>query len=139
MVLLVLAAAPVQAQAQTGSIRGRVTDQASGDLLQGAQVVVEGTSIGALVDRSGYYRLDRVPAGQQRLLIRYLGYGDFRTGVNVIAGQTVEQNATLSISAVALDPLSVTLQVGQAKALTAQQNSATITNVVDQEIGRAHV
>ena len=130
---MMLMAVPVYAQAQTGAIRGRVTDQASGDLLQGAQVIVEGTRIGTVVDRSGYYKLERVPAGPQKLLIRYLGYGDFRTNVNVPAGQVVEQNATMSIAAIALDPLDVSLQVGQAKALNAQQNSSTITNVVDQE------
>jgi TonB-dependent receptor len=121
------------AQAQTGEIRGHVTAEATGEYLQGAQVVLEGTGYGTQVDRSGYYRLQGLPAGTYRLLVRYIGYDAVRVQVVVPAGAVVEHDAALAMSAVTLDPLSVTLQTGQAKALTAQQNAANITNVVDQE------
>ena len=128
-----LVARPTAAEAQTGEVRGRVTAEETGRHLPGAQVVLEGTAHGTLVERSGYYRLPRVPAGTYRLLVRYIGYTPFRARVVVSAGETVEQNAALGLSAVTLDPLTVTVQTGQAKALTAQMNSATITNIVDQE------
>lgn len=132
MLALGLAHRPLAAQ-QTGEIRGRVTAEATGEYLQGAQVVLEGTGHGTQVDRSGQYRLQRVPAGTYRLLVRYIGYTAFRTPVVVRPGEVVERNAALAMSAVTLAPLTVTLQRGQAKALTAQKNSPTITNMVDQE------
>lgn len=128
-----LAHQPTAAQAQTGEVRGRVTAEATGEYLQGAQVVLEGTGYASPVDRSGHFRLQRVAAGTYHLLARYIGYNAFRAEVVVTAGAVVEQNAALAMTAVTLDPISVTLQTGQAKALTAQQNAANITNVVDQE------
>lgn len=128
-----LAQQPTAAQAQTGEIRGRVTADETGQNLQGAQVMLEGTGHSTLVDRSGSYRLQRVPAGTYRLLVRYIGYVAFRTQVAVAPGGVVEQNAALKLTAVTLAPLTVTLQTGQAKALNAQKNAATITNIVDQE------
>jgi TonB-dependent receptor len=128
-----LAYHPLGAQQQTGEIRGRVTATATGEYLQGAQVVLEGTGHTAVVDRSGRYRLVRVPAGTHSMLVRYIGYVAARTQVTVKPGEVVEANVALEMSAVTLAPLEVTLQRGQAKALTAQQNSATITNMVDKE------
>jgi hypothetical protein len=48
-----LAQQPTAAQAQTGEIRGRVTADETGQNLQGAQVMLEGTGHSTLVDRSG--------------------------------------------------------------------------------------
>jgi TonB-dependent receptor len=128
-----LVAPPAAAQARTGEIRGRVTADETGGNLPGAQVVLEGTGHATQVDRSGRYRLQRVPAGTYGLLVRYIGYVAFRTQVTVAPGAVVEQDAALKLTAVTLAPLEVTLQTGQAKALNAQKNAATITNVVDRE------
>jgi iron complex outermembrane recepter protein len=81
-----LNASPAQAQSDTGSIWGQVTDAATGAPLVGADVLIDGTSHSTATDRSGVFRLAGVPAGQYTLLVLYLGHSDERAEVKVSAG-----------------------------------------------------
>ncbi|MFQ5750932.1 MAG: carboxypeptidase-like regulatory domain-containing protein, partial [bacterium] len=47
----------------TGQIHGTVRDAETGDPLPGANVLLEGTAIGAATDLKGEYRIPRVPPG----------------------------------------------------------------------------
>lgn len=124
---------PGAARAQDGGvIRGQVTAE-GGAYLEGAQVILEGTSRSAVSNRNGRYLLVGVPAGRHTLVVRYLGYGTHRAEVTVPAGGHVVHDVVLSSEAIALDPLQVELRVGQAKALQVQQNAPTIVNIVDRE------
>ncbi len=49
--------------AQQGKVRGLVTDGETGDALPGANVVIEGTSLGASSDLDGSYIILGVPPG----------------------------------------------------------------------------
>lgn len=118
--------------AQGGVIRGEVTAQ-DGGYLQGAQVSIEGTSIGTLTNRNGGYLLVGVPAGRQTLLVRYLGHADYRTEVSVAPDARLVQDVQMSSTAIELDPLTVELRTGQAMALSVQRTAPTIMNIVDRE------
>jgi hypothetical protein len=62
------------AQGGDGIIRGTITDSTSGTAVRrGAQVLVVGTTLGALADDSGHYSL-RVPAGFATVEVRRIGY-----------------------------------------------------------------
>ena len=68
MALLVLSQV-ISAQNTTGltqTIRGVVSDNDSGELLQSAMVKLEGTSIGVTTDAEGIFVLSRVPIGRDR-------------------------------------------------------------------------
>jgi len=54
---------PALLAAQDGKLRGKVTDKESGEALIGANVVVEGTNLGAASDVNGDYIILTVPAG----------------------------------------------------------------------------
>src|SRR3990167_9002556 len=54
---------PVLLLAQDGKLRGRVTDRESGEPLIGANVTVDGTSLGASSDLNGEYIILSVPPG----------------------------------------------------------------------------
>jgi iron complex outermembrane receptor protein len=61
------------AQAQTGTIRGRVRDNL-GTPLPGVNVVVEGTLRGTATDAEGRYELDQLPVGRYTLVASAIGY-----------------------------------------------------------------
>lgn len=61
--------------AQTwGKVVGVVTDGQTGETLPGANVVIEGSNLGAASDMEGRYTILRVPPGQHTLRAEYIGY-----------------------------------------------------------------
>ena len=90
--ILVLTLAGMDAAAQTpapagiGVIEGRVVDAATGTPLPGATVVVSGTASQTSSDRDGVFRLVAVPAGNQAVVVTYLGRKDEVLDVKVTAG-----------------------------------------------------
>lgn len=98
--------APLDAQAQTGTIRGKVTIEGSTQAVSGAAVW-----FGARVAQTradGQYVLTGVPAGTGTLRARLIGYAPASRTVTVVAGQTVDADLTLAASAVNLSEIVVT-------------------------------
>ena len=60
--------------AQTGEVRGRITDAETRGPLVGATVTLAGTTLGSSTDANGEYAVRNVPAGQYRLKVAYVGY-----------------------------------------------------------------
>jgi|SRR6476661_559597 len=85
---------PSGAFAQTGSVSGRVTDDKN-EGVPGATVLIEGTTIGGSSNVDGTYSIQNVPAGNQTLVISYVGYTTVRRPVTVVAGQNTEVSASL--------------------------------------------
>ncbi len=104
---LVLIPASLHAQ-QTGIVRGRVTDVATGAAVEGARVSVEGTRLGVASGANGEYLLAAVPAGRRFLVARRVGYSPARREVDVLAGQTVAADFALRAAVVELDAIVVT-------------------------------
>ena len=109
LVDLGVAVIPAAAAAQTtGTVRGRVTDAGSGAPVAGAQVVVEGASVGAVTGDDGAYAIAQAPAGTRTLIARRIGFAQLRQPVTVVAGQTATVDFALRAAAVALDQVVVT-------------------------------
>ena len=89
--------------AQTGSIRGFVTDADNAEPCIYANVFINGTDLGASTDLNGYFTITRVPPGDIELVITYIGYDDIRDVVTVKAGQVVSKNYTMQKSSFVLD------------------------------------
>jgi carboxypeptidase family protein/TonB-dependent receptor-like protein len=105
---LSLAALPLAAQQTTGKVEGSVTD-AAGGALANAQVVIVGTSFGAVTDAKGYYFLNNVPVGSFTLRAQFIGYAPTEVqNVRVLGGQTITQNVKLALSAVVVTGVTVT-------------------------------
>jgi len=58
----------------TGKITGKVTDKQTGAPLLGANILVEGTSLGAVSDVSGLYVITNVMPGTYSVKFRMMGY-----------------------------------------------------------------
>lgn len=76
-------------------ISGKVTDAESGEPLIGASVSVPGTTVGAITDYDGNYRIT-VPQGSKSLRIAYTGYTE--KTVDVSAGTVVDIQLTAGVA-----------------------------------------
>jgi Ca-activated chloride channel family protein len=91
----------------TGTIDGRVRDQA-GAPIANAQVVVVGTSLHALTDPRGHYRIAAVPAGKVSLRAAFIGFrASVIEGVVVRNGSVTTQDFQLEQATVEVQDMSV--------------------------------
>src|SRR5262245_24531390 len=90
------------AAAETGTITGRVSNAASGALLEGAEVTVVGTSLRAVTDRDGSFVLTKVPAGPTSLHVYYTGLDPFDKRIEVGRDRTESVNVVLNQNIVEL-------------------------------------
>jgi hypothetical protein len=97
---------PGRAQ-ETGKIQGTVLDP-NGEPVPAAQVVVVGTSFGALTNEQGFYFVNNVPAGTYEVWVQFIGYQPTELrGVRVQADQTVTVNFQLSGAAIEITAVEV--------------------------------
>ena len=119
--------------AQQGTIAGTVRDAGTGQVLPSVQVSVQEVSAGSLTDQGGQFRFS-LPAGTYTVVVEMIGYTTRRVeGVSVVAGQTVTVSTVLESSAIALDPIQVTVGRKTDKATEAPATVAIVSQVRIQE------
>ena len=69
-----LALSPLIQAGVTGKISGKVTDAVTGEALLGANVIIEGTTMGAATDAEGDYFIINIPPGTYNLKASMVGY-----------------------------------------------------------------
>ncbi|WP_245318849.1 carboxypeptidase-like regulatory domain-containing protein [Hymenobacter elongatus] len=73
--LILLFLAPAWgAVAQSGGIRGRITDGASGEGLAGVTVILVGSSKGTAAGTNGAFELTGLTPGEQTFRFSFIGY-----------------------------------------------------------------
>ncbi len=116
---LVLASAMMpfrsEAQGAVGTVRGTVTNSATGLPLANAQIAVPGTMLGAITNATGTFTLASVPAGNQIIRARLIGYQPVDKPVVVTAGGTATVTFALTVSALSLDEVVITGTGGSAR------------------------
>jgi len=81
----------------TGKISGKVLDAANGEPLVGANVLVEGTTFGAVAEVDGSFYIINIPPGAYDLRVQYMGYTPkIVTGLKVSVNRTTEQVVRLN-------------------------------------------
>ncbi|MYI84810.1 MAG: TonB-dependent receptor, partial [Rhodothermaceae bacterium] len=87
-----------------GKIVGTITEKETGEILPGASVLIEGTTLGAAADANGDYLLLNVSPGLYRLRIEMLGFATVIVeDVVVQSGLTTRIDVALSAEAIELD------------------------------------
>jgi len=116
LALLGLVASAMAAQAQAGSVAGRVTQSGTANPVAGAQVAVVAGTARIAVGQSGddgNYRIGNVPAGSYTVVITRIGFSAKRVeGVRVTAGGTATVNAEMSELAAQLNQVVTTATRG---------------------------
>src|SRR5262245_58417765 len=98
--------AMLAAQQPTGTVRGRITDNATQQPISGVTVSVGGRSM--LTQADGRYTLSGIPAGSDLLRARVIGYAEATQPVMLAGGDTVVVDVALTGHAVTLSEVVVT-------------------------------
>jgi TonB-dependent starch-binding outer membrane protein SusC len=123
----------LHAQEPGGTVRGRITDEASQAPLQGASVRLGGQATQTRPD--GAYVLTGVPAGSDTLRVTMIGYAPVARAVTVSAGETLDLDVALAPQATELAELVV---VGYGEQRQGNVTGA-LTNVTSEEFNKGRV
>jgi hypothetical protein len=86
----------------TGVLQGRITEAENGAGLYGANVVLEGTVLGASGGPDGYYKIGNIPEGEYAVVISYIGYQTVRDTVTIHEKETVTLNVDMELGVIEL-------------------------------------
>lgn len=87
-----------------GTLRGSVTDSLSGEALPFANIILEGTNIGASADLKGNFTIPGIPAQKNYIVVvSYLSYSSKKIQVEIIADQIIQLRIELAPSAIRLE------------------------------------
>ncbi|HLP17532.1 MAG TPA: TonB-dependent receptor [Bacteroidota bacterium] len=95
----------------SGSIEGKIVDAADGRTLPGVNILLVGTTIGAVSDANGQYRFPNVRAGYYEMRFSAIGYNTvIIKGVRVQIDLRTRVDARMEASAVELAPIEITAE-----------------------------
>ncbi|HEX6573544.1 MAG TPA: SusC/RagA family TonB-linked outer membrane protein [Gemmatimonadaceae bacterium] len=113
--LTAVAVLPRGAEAQTGTLTGRVVDVQSGAPIPTAQVNIAGTTLGSAVDNDGRFRIAGVPVSATQVHVRSIGYQPVTTPFSLASGVTANLRIAMTPSAISLDEVVVTGTAGDTR------------------------
>ncbi len=121
------------AQAQEGSIRGRIFDEDSNEPIPFANIALQNTTLGAVSDIDGRYEIKGIEPGLYNVQSSYVGYQS-RTifEVEVGASKPVTLNIALTSSGTQLQEVEVTTAVFERNA----ESPVSLQNIGTNEIQR---
>ena len=93
---------------QQSSIKGKVTDGSNNSPLIGANVILEGTNLGAATDDKGQYEIKNLKAGNYTITVSYIGFRNFKEKVEIDPKEKVIKNLTLQPEAIEMETYVVT-------------------------------
>ena len=94
--------------AQSGSVSGKVTDATNNSPLIGANVILEGTSLGAATDGEGRYEIKGLDAGEYVITVSYIGFRNFKENITLESGQRITRDLVLQPEAIEMETYVVT-------------------------------
>jgi len=127
-ILIGLSLLPAQT---TGKIAGRVIDKETKEPLIGANVFIEGSSVGAATDLNGEFFIINIPPGNYLLNIQMIGYVKFQArDLRVSVNRTSYINAELTPTVLEGETIIV-----QAKKITTKKDqTSSVRNVSSRQI-----
>jgi len=129
--LLLALAVPSASTAHAATLTGNISNVATGNLLEGAQVAVPSLGLSTLTDNTGRYVLPSLPAGTHEVVVTYVGLDAVRTTATVNDSASTTRNFDLTSVVYKLDAFKVTGErEGGAAAITAQRNAENVKNIV---------
>lgn len=116
--------------AQNGSIRGFVYEQATGEPVIFTNVYLYKTSIGAPTDANGYFAITKIPPGQYFLMVTYVGCDTLRIPVTITANDLLSKKLYLTKSTVQLDEVNISA----ARQNKVRETQTSIIKITPKEI-----
>ena len=111
LVLLCTVALPLFALAQTGTVRGFVYDESTGEPSIFTPVGLRGaTSHGAQTDVNGYFSISKVTPGRYTLQVIYLGFDTLQKKVDIKADQIITEQLYLKKGSIEMRAVEVSAE-----------------------------
>lgn len=121
----------------TGRITGRVIDKSSGEVIIGANVLIEGTTQGAATDIDGKFNISNVTEGKYNIIFSYISYSKTTLpDIVVKAGETTTLNVALQPESIIVDSIIVVGEASleyEAALLNQRKKSLTISDAISRE------
>ena len=120
----------------TGKVSGKITDSGTGEPLIGANVMIEGTSLGAATDIDGHYNILNISPGFYSLRVMMIGYGqktitDIRVEIDLTAMIDIE----LSVEAISGEMIFVRANQKLVKVdVASSQKSISATQIAEMAV-----
>jgi len=121
------------AEENLAKINGVVKDQSTAEPLAGANIMLNGTTLGASADRNGMFIIERIPAGTYTIEISYLGYLTFSKTVFFKEGESINKNFLLREDALNLEGV----VVSGTRYEQDRVNNPVVVNVLDNKLLKA--
>ncbi len=110
--------------AQTGTIKGSVTDSKTQESLIGTTVMIKGTTRGTITDFDGNFVLPNMEPGSHILVVSFISYETKEMPVNMETGQELVLN-------IALEP--ATLDIGEVQVVAKANRESEAMLLLDQK------
>jgi hypothetical protein len=136
MIFLTINSTKINAQ-ENGSVFGKVVDSSTGEELIGANILLEGTTIGAATDIEGNFRISNVVPGTYTLIASMIGYSKYKvTDLEIKPGEQKKLDLSLVSEAYETDEVVVTARMilnNEAALLKSRQKSVTISDAIGSD------
>ena len=122
---------------QSGSLRGKILDESTGEELIGATIVVENTTNGAITDFDGNYSIDNLTAGTYNFRFSFISYQTLLVNaVEIKAGEVTVINIALKQEVSDIEEVVVVARAitqTETSVITLQRKSATVLDGISAQ------
>lgn len=115
---------------QSGTIRGFVYEQETGEAVIFTNVYLKGTTMGASTDVNGYFSITPIPPGEYTLMVTYLGFDTLRRDIRVEPNKINTLKLFLEKSSVQMK----TVEISAAKQEKQNNVTMSVTKATPKEI-----
>ena len=130
--LLILALFSFALFAQTGTIKGFVYNITDGEPIMFANVIVDKSTLGASTDLNGFFVINKVPTGKQKLKVQVIGYADTTINVEVLSNKSLNIKIELTPQSQTLE----TVEISAEKEMAKTESRVSVKKVTATEIQR---
>lgn len=121
------------ASAQNATIKGRVSDSKSHEPLPGAYVYLDGLNKSSTTDAFGDFEIGKLTAGEYKIKVRYIGFGEFEKEIDVKENQSFIINIALTETQESLKAVNIYGKLNESNESSSrksEKNADNITNVL---------
>lgn len=90
------------------TVKGVLFDESNGEAIPFANVVLDGTSHGCATDINGFFLINKIPAGQYTLKVKYMGYEEYSETITLAKGKTITRTIHMKPAAQMLKAVEIT-------------------------------
>lgn len=121
----------------TGKITGTVVDSETGEAMIGANVYIDGTTLGAATDINGVYLIEGIKEGEYNLIFSSIGYSKSTvTGIKLDAGAVVKLDFALQLESIETEEVVISAKAAlnsDAGMLIKRQKSLAVSDAISAE------